>query len=46
MLLSLYAWFRRSEFTADRAGLLVVQDPDIVNSALLKMAGGSLRLEG
>ena len=44
MLLSLYAWFRRSEFTADRAGLLVVQDPDIVNSALLKMAGGSLRL--
>ena len=42
--LSLYAWFRRSELTADRAGLLVVQDPEVTNSCLLKLAGGSLRL--
>lgn len=44
MLLSLYAWFRRSEFTADRAGLLVVQDPEVTISGLLKLAGGSLRM--
>ncbi len=32
-------WYRMSEFTCDRAGLLVVQDVDVVNSATMKMAG-------
>lgn len=42
--LSLFAWFRRSELTADRASLLVTQDAHITNSCLLKLAGGSLRM--
>ena len=44
LTLSLYAWFRRSEMTADRAGLLVIQDPHITNSCLLKLAGGTQRM--
>ncbi len=39
-----YTWFRKSELTADRAGLLVVQDPDVCISALLKLVAGSHRL--
>lgn len=41
---ALYYWFRRSELTADRAGLLTVQDPDVCISGLLKLVGGSQRL--
>jgi Zn-dependent protease with chaperone function len=41
---TLFAWFRRSEFTCDRAGLLAVQDPDVCVSSLLKLAGGTQRL--
>lgn len=41
---ALFAWFRRSEFTCDRAGLLVVQDPEVCVSAILKLVGGSQRL--
>ena len=41
---ALYAWFRKSELTADRAGLLVVQDPEVVISGLLKLVGGSRKL--
>lgn len=41
---ALYAWFRKSELTADRAGLLVVQDADVCISSLLKLVGGSQRL--
>lgn len=44
LLYSLYYWFRKSELTADRAGLLTVQDPDIAISVLLKLAGGSKKL--
>jgi Zn-dependent protease with chaperone function len=32
-------WYRMSEFTCDRAGLLVVQDIDVATSATMKMAG-------
>lgn len=39
MLLGLYEWSRRAEFTSDRAGLLAVQDIDVALSALSKMAG-------
>ena len=41
ILYSLYDWTRKSELTADRAGLLVVQDPNVSVSTLLKLAGGS-----
>ncbi len=40
ILLGLLEWSRKSELSADRAGLLGVQDPDIVFRAMLKMAGG------
>lgn len=41
---ALFAWFRKSELTADRAGLLVVQDPEVTIGGLLKLSGGTHRL--
>jgi Zn-dependent protease with chaperone function len=41
---ALFEWFRKSELTADRAGLLVVQDPQVCVSGLLKLVGGSRTL--
>lgn len=41
---ALFEWFRKSELTADRAGLLTVQDADVCVSGLLKLVGGSQRL--
>lgn len=40
VLMGLMEWDRKSELSADRAGLLGVQDPQVVRKALLKMAGG------
>jgi Zn-dependent protease with chaperone function len=37
--LALLYWYRMSEFTADRAGLLACQNKDAVISALMKMSG-------
>jgi len=37
--LALFYWYRMSEFTADRAGLLACQDLDAALSAIMKMAG-------
>lgn len=37
----LMEWVRCAEFTCDRAALLVTQDPKIVASVLMKLAGGS-----
>lgn len=36
---AMFWWFRMSEFTADRAGLLACQNPDVALSALTKMSG-------
>ncbi|KAH9298398.1 hypothetical protein KI387_030080, partial [Taxus chinensis] len=36
----LFRWLRAAELTCDRAALLVVQDPKVVISALMKLAGG------
>ncbi|XP_071694038.1 plastoglobule-localized metallopeptidase 48, chloroplastic [Rutidosis leptorrhynchoides] len=36
----LFRWLRASELTCDRAALLVVQDPKVVISVLMKLAGG------
>jgi len=38
--LALMEWFRKAEFSADRAGLLVTQDLRVTASTFLKMAGG------
>ena len=41
ILVALLEWNRKSELSADRAGLLSVQDPHLVLRTMLKMAGGS-----
>ncbi len=38
--LALLEWYRKSELSADRAGLLGVQDPRATMGVFLKMAGG------
>ncbi|KAK8943424.1 hypothetical protein KSP40_PGU010287 [Platanthera guangdongensis] len=37
----LLTWLRAAELTCDRAALLVAQDPKVVISVLMKLAGGS-----
>jgi Zn-dependent protease with chaperone function len=37
---ALMEWQRKSELSADRAGLLATQDPSVAYRALMKMAGG------
>lgn len=37
----LLEWVRCAEFTCDRAALLAIQDPRVVSSVLMKLAGGS-----
>lgn len=38
---ALLEWSRKAELSSDRAGLLAVQDPTIVMTTLMKLAGGS-----
>ncbi|SOD64532.1 Zn-dependent protease with chaperone function [Streptomyces zhaozhouensis] len=38
---ALREWFRKSELSADRAGLLVGQDPEASMRGLMKLAGGN-----
>jgi Zn-dependent protease with chaperone function len=40
VLVALLEWSRKSELSCDRAGLLAIQDPQIVMGTMLKMAGG------
>ncbi|MCS6885969.1 MAG: M48 family metallopeptidase [Acidobacteriota bacterium] len=44
LLVAFYEWDRKSELTADRAGLLVVQDKNVSINALMKLAGGSTKV--
>jgi Zn-dependent protease with chaperone function len=44
LVLALNDWYRKAELTADRAGLLCVQDMDPCVRAFMKMAGGASRL--
>jgi Zn-dependent protease with chaperone function len=39
---TLLEWYRKSEFSADRASLLVTQDPQVMLSLMMKFAGGTL----
>jgi Zn-dependent protease with chaperone function len=40
IIMGLQEWHRKSELSADRAGLLAGQDPEAVKRALMKIAGG------
>ena len=40
VLFALLEWYRKSEVSSDRAGLLAVQSPDASMRALMHMAGG------
>jgi len=40
IVVALLEWQRKSELSSDRAGLLTVQDPEVVLRTMLKMAGG------
>lgn len=40
VLVALLEWGRKAELSCDRAGLLAVQDPQVVMGTMLKMAGG------
>ncbi|WP_046472239.1 M48 family metallopeptidase [Allosalinactinospora lopnorensis] len=42
---ALEEWYRKSELSCDRAGVLAAQDPDAAKRALMKMAGGSRLVE-
>lgn len=37
---ALYYWYRMSEFTSDRAGLLTCQNPEVAHRVLTKLAAG------
>ena len=39
--LALFEWYRKAEFSADRAALLGTQDPRVTMSVFLKLAGGA-----
>jgi Zn-dependent protease with chaperone function len=41
IIMALNEWMRKSELSADRAGLLAGQDADAVKRALMKLAGGT-----
>ena len=41
ILVGLYEWSRKSELTADRAGLLSVQDLNVAQAVILKLCGAS-----
>jgi Zn-dependent protease with chaperone function len=40
VIFGLEEWFRKSELSCDRAGLLAAQDPDAARRGLMKLAGG------
>jgi Zn-dependent protease with chaperone function len=41
IIMALKEWYRKSELSCDRAGLLAAQDPEAAKRALMKLAGGS-----
>ena len=40
ILMGLMEWYRKSELSSDRAGLLAIQDSEIAMSSLMQLAGG------
>jgi Zn-dependent protease with chaperone function len=45
ILLALMEWYRKSELSCDRAGLLAVQQPGAAMSLMMRLAGGGSREE-
>ena len=41
ILMALWEWYRKSELSSDRAGVLAVQNPRVTMSALMQLAGGT-----
>ena len=41
ILMALLEWYRKSELSSDRAGVLAVQSPRVTMSALMQLAGGT-----
>ena len=41
LIFAFYEWRRKAELSADRAGMLVVDDLEIVMTTMMKLAGGS-----
>ncbi|WP_419948103.1 M48 family metallopeptidase [Candidatus Palauibacter sp.] len=41
ILMALLEWYRKSELSSDRAGVLAVQSPSVTMSALMQLAGGT-----
>ena len=41
ILMALLEWYRKSELSSDRAGVLAVQSPRVTMSALMQLAGGA-----
>lgn len=46
LALPLLDWYRKAELSADRAGLLAVQDPQVALRTFMKLAGGAESLIG
>lgn len=44
LVLAFYEWSRQAEFSSDRAGLLVAQDPKVASRSLIRLAAGPSRL--
>jgi Zn-dependent protease with chaperone function len=42
VLIALLEWSRKAELSADRAGLLTIQEPEIALTSFMKLAGGGL----
>ncbi len=40
ILMALLEWYRKSELSSDRAGLLAIQNPRVAMSSLMQLAGG------
>ncbi|MFN8555994.1 MAG: M48 family metallopeptidase [Dehalococcoidia bacterium] len=45
VLIALFEWYRKSELSCDRAGLLAVQLPDAAMGSMMRIAGGGTREE-
>jgi Zn-dependent protease with chaperone function len=45
VLMALLEWSRKAELSADRAGLLAVQDPEAAMRSMMKLAGGGTNEE-
>jgi len=43
LMMSFYEWLRKAELSADRAALLVLDDPSPVLHSMMRLAGGSSR---